>query len=217
MRWNPSCSMYVASIPPALVLGCLGAETAASHPVGWFLTTVAVTYMAAVPFARSLLDGPGIRNARTTGSFWLVVTGSLGVLMTGPAEHLVLEDVMPAWGWLESAGPVLAAAGAALAAWAQAVRRGLSGVQAHSGQIIGWLRLGPYRAVRHPGYSALLLAALGVALGYGSGIAVAVILGLLLPGLVLRIGCEERQMLRLLGANSCEAAGPAQRLVPGLW
>ena len=217
MRCKLSRWLLIAGILPALVVGCLGAETAGSHPVGWCLLALSVAYLAGVPLCGSMINALGILKSRASGSLWLVISGSLGVLLAAPVEHLVLPDILPAWDWLETVGPVGIAGGVALGAWAQAVRRTVSHAQVRTEQLVSLFQRGPYRAVRHPGCSALLLAALGVALGYGSAIAMAIIVCLLLPGLAMRIRVEERQMLELLGVAYRDYTGRTQRLVPGLW
>jgi protein-S-isoprenylcysteine O-methyltransferase Ste14 len=211
-RWLP-----IAGILPALLLGSLGAETAGSHPVGWFLAALAVAYLAVVPFRASMVNALGIRKSGSSGSLWLVVSGSLGVLLAAPVEHLTGSGVLTGGDLLEAFGAVCGVGGAALGAWAQVARRTVSHAQGRTDQLVSLLQRGPYRAVRHPFYSALLLAALGVALGYGSAVAVAILVCLLLPGVALRIRVEERQMLERLGGAYRDYARRTQRLVPRVW
>jgi protein-S-isoprenylcysteine O-methyltransferase len=57
---------------------------------------------------------------------------------------------------------------------------------------------GPYRHVRHPSYSGLLLALLGVGLSLGDGAALLVLLGPCLAGLWWRISEEEKALRKAL-------------------
>jgi protein-S-isoprenylcysteine O-methyltransferase Ste14 len=76
---------------------------------------------------------------------------------------------------------------------------------------------GPYRWVRHPSYTGLLLVALGFGLGAGNWLSLAICAVIPLVGLLPRIAVEESEMTRVLGERyrSCQRA--THRLVPGLW
>jgi len=76
---------------------------------------------------------------------------------------------------------------------------------------------GPYRWVRHPSYSGLLLIALGAGLAAGTWPAVAVCAVLPLPGLVLRIRVEEAELVRVLGNRYRRYRAGTKRLVPRVW
>jgi protein-S-isoprenylcysteine O-methyltransferase Ste14 len=204
-------------VPVALVLGCLAAETADSHPAGWLVLALSIAYLACLPFWKSIVNATRVLASRTGGSAWLLLSGALAVLFGAPLEHLAVSEILPGGDALYLAGAACAAAGTVLGVWAQAARRRLGQAQAQTARLMALLRRGPYRVVRYPGYSALLLAALGVALGYGSAVALASLIVLLLPGLVLRISVEERQTLETLGTVYVDYTRETQRLVPRLW
>lgn len=90
-------------------------------------------------------------------------------------------------------GSALVVAGLALAVWARAcLGANWSGrVELKEGHSL--VRRGPYRAVRHPIYSGLLLAIAGTALAIGEWRGLAA-LGFCLIGCLVRIGAEERRM-----------------------
>jgi hypothetical protein len=46
----------LAGILPALILGCLGAETIDSHPAGLLLLALSVVYLSAAPLSQSLIS-----------------------------------------------------------------------------------------------------------------------------------------------------------------
>ena len=76
---------------------------------------------------------------------------------------------------------------------------------------------GPYRALRHPGYTGILLACAGIGLASANwvGLAGAVLVPLVL--LLIRIRIEEHALLATLGDRyRCYAAGH-KRLVPLVW
>ena len=76
---------------------------------------------------------------------------------------------------------------------------------------------GPYRWVRHPGYSGFLLVALGMALGYSSLIGLIAIPLLLLPGLVYRIKVEEDRLSDQFRDDYRAYANRSKKLIPGIW
>jgi protein-S-isoprenylcysteine O-methyltransferase Ste14 len=76
---------------------------------------------------------------------------------------------------------------------------------------------GPYRWVRHPSYSGLLLVALGIGLGFGNWLSL-VVCALIPPlGLLPRIAVEESEMTRVLGDQYRTYQRTTHRLVPGVW
>jgi len=88
------------------------------------------------------------------------------------------------------------AAGLGFAVWARvALGRNWSG-QVVVKQDHALVRIGPYRLVRHPIYTGLLLAVAGTALAIGEWRG-ALATGLVLFAIVVRIGAEEREMRRL--------------------
>lgn len=76
---------------------------------------------------------------------------------------------------------------------------------------------GPYRFVRHPAYSALLLALAAVGLLIGNWLSLVVLVGAVAGALVYRISVEERALARDLGPAYREYAATHKRLVPFLW
>lgn len=76
---------------------------------------------------------------------------------------------------------------------------------------------GPYRLIRHPSYTGILLAAagFGLALDTWPGLALCVVLPL--AALVRRIQVEEAELIRVLGDPYRDYIGRTKRLIPGLW
>ena len=73
---------------------------------------------------------------------------------------------------------------------------------------------GPYRLVRHPSYSGLLLQFAGLALTLGSVLSLVVVLVPTFLALVYRMRVEERALLAGLGAPYAEYMVRTKRLVP---
>ena len=76
---------------------------------------------------------------------------------------------------------------------------------------------GPYRRVRHPSYTGLLLILAGFGLACGDWRSVAICLVLPLPALLWRIRVEEAELVRVLGEPYRAYAARTDRLVPGVW
>jgi protein-S-isoprenylcysteine O-methyltransferase Ste14 len=77
------------------------------------------------------------------------------------------------------------------------------------------VQTGPYRWIRHPAYSGMLLAHLGLVLVYFNWLSLVLLLAALLPALVIRILVEERTLASIPGyVEFC--AGRA-RILPRVW
>jgi protein-S-isoprenylcysteine O-methyltransferase Ste14 len=76
---------------------------------------------------------------------------------------------------------------------------------------------GPYRFVRHPGYTGILLAVVGLGFLFGNWVSAACILVAVTAGLVYRIRVEERALLQTLGDSYRDFAATRKRLIPLIW
>jgi protein-S-isoprenylcysteine O-methyltransferase Ste14 len=76
---------------------------------------------------------------------------------------------------------------------------------------------GPFRWVRHPSYSGLLLIATGCGLAAGQWLALTVCATVPLPALLWRIHVEEAELTAVLGDRYRAYQARTKRLVPGLW
>ncbi len=76
---------------------------------------------------------------------------------------------------------------------------------------------GPYRLLRHPSYTGLLLAMTGLALAGANWIGFASMTLLPLAGILWRIHAEKRALLATLGASYRAYAAQHKRLVPLVW
>ncbi len=76
---------------------------------------------------------------------------------------------------------------------------------------------GPYRWVRHPSYTGLLLTLVGLGAALGNWLSVLALATLPTVGLVIRIRVEEREILAGLGEPYRKYAEGRRRLLPGIW
>jgi protein-S-isoprenylcysteine O-methyltransferase Ste14 len=122
-----------------------------------------------------------------------------------------------AWWPIFVVGLILMIAGVAIRQWAIVVLGQFYtfDVRLHPGQSV--VERGPYRWVRHPTYTGMILTFVGVGLAVGNWAALAVLIGVPTAGLVLRIHFEERALLDGLGEPYRCFAASRPRLFPGLW
>jgi protein-S-isoprenylcysteine O-methyltransferase Ste14 len=76
---------------------------------------------------------------------------------------------------------------------------------------------GPYRFLRHPGYTGLLLMFAGVGLMIGNWVSAAGAVILVLIALIHRLRIEERALNAALGDRYREFAASRARLIPYVW
>jgi protein-S-isoprenylcysteine O-methyltransferase Ste14 len=76
---------------------------------------------------------------------------------------------------------------------------------------------GPYRLIRHPSYTGILLVTTGFGITRGSWPSVAVALVLPLAALMRRISVEEEVLVASLGKPYAEYRSRTKRLIPGIW
>jgi protein-S-isoprenylcysteine O-methyltransferase Ste14 len=140
-----------------------------------------------------------------------------GLELAGPVRHTV-----PALSYRVTAPFALivllvAWAGIALRLWAIITLgrffRGTVNIQQHHQVVTS----GPYRWVRHPSYSGILLAAAALSLIMGNiaSWAVFMICFLLATGYWIRV--EERGLTEALGTAYTDYAAHTRRLIPGVW
>lgn len=145
-----------------------------------------------------------------------VVTTTAGAILVFPAS--ALGPRLPGPAWLPVAvGMTLLVAGWAFRIWAvRTLGRWFKvTVVVEPGQRV--VDSGPYRLIRHPSYTGMLIALLGIGIAVDSWASIAIAVGLPLVGVLRRIGEEEETLLRELGAPYRDYARRTRRLVPGVW
>jgi protein-S-isoprenylcysteine O-methyltransferase Ste14 len=76
---------------------------------------------------------------------------------------------------------------------------------------------GPYRWVRHPSYSALVLFFVGLGLAISNWASLTILALVPTAGLLVRIHSEERALIAGLGEEYRRYAATRRRLFPGIW
>ena len=88
-------------------------------------------------------------------------------------------------------------------------------VMVETGQAV--VRKGPYRWLRHPGYTGTLVNTFGLALAFGSWVGAALAVTIATLGHLPRIRVEEAELRDGLGEAYAGYASTTARLVPGVW
>jgi protein-S-isoprenylcysteine O-methyltransferase Ste14 len=166
---------------------------------------------------RSLLNRQGSRSDQ--GSL-LVVIASVALGVAGAfvvASHLPGAAISPGRWPVFVVGLVLMWAGIVIRQWAVTLlgRFFTVDVRVQSGQAV--VDRGPYRWVRHPSYSGMIITFVGMGLALGNWVSLAVLLVVPTAGLIVRIHIEERALYEALGEPYRRFAAGRRRLFPGLW
>ena len=165
---------------------------------------------------RSRFNRSGTRTERW--SLLVVVAAVIGGMLGGIelANRNVGSIGLARWP-LFVIGLVLMGAGVFVRQWAILTlgRFFTPEVRVHPGQTV--VERGPYRWVRHPSYSGLLIFFAGLGLALSDWLSVIVLAILPAAGLFVRIRSEERALLAALGEEYRRYAATRRRLFPGIW
>ncbi len=188
---------------------------------------LAVTYLCWLIFEVALLVRDRVRNQGSTAgdrgtrllNFLLIIAAIVvaDVLRPLTGTHSPLRIPGGPGGWTLIAGAIIVWIGLLVRIWAVVTlgRSFRTTVEVDPGQAV--VSSGPYRQIRHPSYTGLLLMVTGVGIASGNWLALAVCI--LLPGAAMlrRIQIEEAELTRVLGEPYQVYRGHTKRLIPGLW
>ncbi len=152
------------------------------------------------------------------GSLWVVIVCVAagiggGFLLASDVQAAAIPGRWPVF----VVGLILMCAGIALRQWAIVLLGQFFtvDVRVHHDQPV--IERGPYRWVRHPSYTGMLLTLAGIGLALGNWAALAMLIVVPTAGLVVRIRSEERALLEGIGEPYRRFAATRSRLIPGLW
>ncbi|MEV4256881.1 isoprenylcysteine carboxylmethyltransferase family protein [Spirillospora sp. NPDC049652] len=170
--------------------------------------------------------GLRIREARKAGTVRVSEHGTLWTFVLfgvgGAVIGIELGDLVPSLDWHLGTGVFLAAAtimlvGLAVRFWAIVTLGKFfrSSVHVQEGHRV--VSDGPYRFVRHPSYTGLMLLFIGASLTFGNLVALVVFLVGVSIAMLIRIRVEERVLSEELGDAYREFARTRARLIPHVW
>ena len=166
-------------------------------------------------FAWTSRGGTQSRDASTTVLTATVLAGSIAaVVVAGELDELTLPG--PDW-WTAVAGVTLLAAGFGLRLWAVRTlgRFFKYRVVVQEGHEV--IRSGPYRRIRHPAYTGMVMCSAGLGLTLDNWLSLLVATLPTLTAFTLQLLREERTLATELGPPYREYMGRTWRLVPGIW
>jgi protein-S-isoprenylcysteine O-methyltransferase Ste14 len=184
---------------------------------------VATTIWAACAVVWALFElGVAIRTrgggGRDLSRLWLTLAVGMGLVLGQIAARRVSGLALPGPGWWPVAlGAAIFAPGLALRAWAvHELGRffKLTVVVQPDHRVVD---TGPYRLIRHPSYTGLLMVELGLGIMLGTWLSIAACLLPPLIAFVIRLLTEERVLARELGAPYRSYMERTDRLIPGVW
>jgi protein-S-isoprenylcysteine O-methyltransferase Ste14 len=193
-------------------------------PYHWFPSPYFSTVLAVVVFSAFLVDyvvprrlaarrvgGPVV--VRDRDSYLLIqLAGLVAVALAVACRSLDRAIAPPA---VQYAGLALIVAAVSLREWA--ILR-LGRFFARTVQIEPGHRLvtaGPYRRLRHPAYTGMVLVYAGVGLALGTWLGAAVALALMVGATMYRISVEEEVLIAAFGQEYCDYIRRTWRLFPG--
>ncbi len=193
-------------------------------PYHWFPGPYFSTVLAVVVFAAFLVDFvvprrlAGRRQAgpvlvRDRDSYLLIQLVGMVAIAVAVGCRFLDWGIAPAA--VQYAGLVLIVAAATLREWA-IVRLGR--FFSRTVQIESAHRLvtdGPYRRLRHPAYTGMVLTYVGIGLALGTWLGAALALALMLGATIYRISVEEEVLIEAFGQEYCEYIRRTWRLFPG--
>jgi protein-S-isoprenylcysteine O-methyltransferase Ste14 len=188
----------------------------AHHAVGpvWALTIGA---MIAVELTVAFRRRPG--SARDDGGSHLALVGGIG----GGIVVLVLSRRIGGWSVIRPPvasailGEVLCVLGIALRAWSIRTLGAYFTTTVRTTPDQPVVTGGPYRWVRHPSYTALLMFLAGAGFVVGNWVGLGAVVAGSTAGLAYRIRVEEAALVAAVGEPYRAFAATRRRLVPGVW
>ena len=159
------------------------------------------------------------QDKSTLGMIWVVIALSImaGVFISGSrslrAGWIGLFD-FPESDWIPTVAVVLFAAGLAIRWWAIVILGRFFTVDVVIEKDHELVERGPFRWVRHPSYTGVLLAFLGWAMTLWNWVAMAVVLVPILVAFLRRMKVEEAALSGALGDRYAEYMRRTKRLVP---
>jgi protein-S-isoprenylcysteine O-methyltransferase len=162
------------------------------------------------------------QDKSTLGMIWVVIGLSItaGTFVARSAflrDHGLWMFELPHGRAVNVAAVALFAAGLILRWWAIVTLGRFFTVDVTIERDHELVQRGPFRWVRHPSYTGVLLAFLGWALTLRNWAAIAVVLVPIFVAFVRRMNVEEEALLKALGVRYRDYIGRTKRLIPGVY
>lgn len=177
-----------------------------------------ITYLLSEVFlsATRRSRGSGVRQDRSTlGILWLVIGLSVAASVYGRLH--VRAAALPHHQILAWVSIIIFAAGLALRWWAIIVLGRFFTIDVQIAKDHELIERGPFRFVRHPSYTGVLLAFLGLGLSLDNWVALLVLLVPITAAFIHRMNVEEEALETALGKQYATYMRRTKRLLPGIY
>ena len=180
------------------------------------LTALFFASELALALARRSRVAPGATRA-DRGSLrvlWIVITLAIiaAVALSGfPSTRLPLSSAA-----MRGAALVCLLCGIAFRWWAVVTLGKFFTVDVATHADHALVDTGPFRLVRHPSYTGLLLAFLGFGISLGNALSLVVLMGPIVLAFAYRMRVEEAALREVLGAPYDAYCARTKRLIPGI-
>jgi protein-S-isoprenylcysteine O-methyltransferase Ste14 len=193
-------------------------------PLHWFPDPYFSTILAVLVFGMVLMDYsvPKVLAQRhpdhpilvqDRSSFWIIRLAGIASIAAAIAFRFLNWTIAP--DAVQYIGLFLIPAGVAGREWAiiKLGRFFSRTVQIQPGHKI--ITHGPYRWIRHPAYTGMILSFLGIAIAIGTWLGGVITLGLMLAATMYRIGTEEQVLIATFGNEYRDYMKRTWKLFPG--
>jgi protein-S-isoprenylcysteine O-methyltransferase Ste14 len=184
--------------------------------VRWILVGSAAVWVL-LELRRSHSQRPEAVRAGWRGEVAFRIVVVVGIILATLLSHAVPAAKIHPAGVAAWVGLVFFLCGIALRQWSFRTlgRYFTYFVQTSADQPV--IATGPYRLVRHPSYTGLLLIFVALGLFIGNWAALAAVTVAATAALVFRVRVEERALLDTLGDAYRDYAATRERLIPFIW
>lgn len=184
------------------------------HPSPWLLVAATVVVLLTQPTPSAADFASKADRASALG---ILVAANVGIF-TPAIEYALRPEVRPPpLAWTVFAGATLLVTGVALRVWAIRTLDTAFTAVVQTSDEQRLISTGPYRRLRHPSYTGIVVALSGAALLFESLAAVAALVVVVLPVYLYRIRVEEQALVVRFGDEYRSFAAERWALLPPLY
>jgi protein-S-isoprenylcysteine O-methyltransferase Ste14 len=181
------------------------------------VATISVVAFAAGEFSQALRVRRGAQHADVHAELVFRAMFFSGILLLPIGRAAFPDAVIGGGGWRFALGAVIGWLGLLLRWWSFVTLGKYFTVVVQTSDDQPVVDRGPYRLLRHPSYTGLLLILVGAGLMLGNWAGTVGSVTLVLIALLYRLRIEERALTATLGDRYRDFAASRARLIPYVW